>query len=64
MQTRPNKPGEAPTLLLMSHRVKQVDFKFNPVKQNEDGSWEYFDTMADPETTGNFKLAADGSTLE
>ena len=61
--TRPNKPGEAPTLLFLSHRPGQVDFKINPVKQAEEG-WEYFDTLADPETTGNFKLAVDGSTLD
>ena len=61
--TRPNKAGEAPTLLFLSHRPGQVDFKINPVKQTEEG-WEYFDTLADPETTGNFKLAVDGSTLD
>jgi hypothetical protein len=61
--TRPNKAGEAPTLLFLSHRPGQVDFKINPVKQAEEG-WEYFDTLADPETTGNFKLAVDGSTLD
>jgi hypothetical protein len=40
-----------------------VDFKLAVVRCVE-GAWEYFDTMADPETTGNFKLAVDGSSLD
>jgi len=34
------------------------------VKQIEDGSWEYCETIADPETTGNFKMAVDGSSVD
>ena len=34
------------------------------VRQIEDGSWEFFDTMADPETTGNFKLSVEGDKLD
>ena len=50
-------------MLLLTHRAKQVDFKFQVVRQ-VDGAWEFFDTMADPETTGNFKLSADGNSLD
>jgi hypothetical protein len=62
--TRPNKPGEPDTLLLLTHRAGQVDFKLAVVRNVEGSGWEYFDTMADPETTGSFKLAVDGSTLD
>jgi hypothetical protein len=63
-QTRPNKPGEPATQLLLTHRVGQVDFKLAVVRNVEGSGWEFFDTMADPETTGSFKLAVDGSTLD
>ena len=62
-QTRPNKPGEPATELLLTHRTGQVDFKLAVVRC-VDGAYEYFDTMADPETTGNFRLSVDGNTLE
>ena len=61
--TRPNKPGEPATQLLLTHRAGQVDFKLAVVRC-VDGAYEYFDTMQDPETTGNFRLAVDGSTLD
>ena len=51
------------THLLLTHRTGQVDFKLAVVRCIEE-KWEYFDTMADPETTGNFKAAVDGSTLD
>lgn len=50
--SRPNKPGEPPTYLLMTHRTGQVDFKVNPCKKLEDGTWEFCESIADPETTG------------
>lgn len=50
--SRPNKPGEPPTYLLMTHRTGQVDFKVNPCKKLEDGIWEFCESIADPETTG------------
>ena len=51
-------------MLLLTHRPKQVDFKFQVVRLVEGSGWEFFDTMADPETTGNFKLSADGNSLD
>ena len=51
------------THLLLTHRTGQVDFKLAVVRCIEE-TWEYFDTMADPETSGNFKAAVDGSTLD
>ena len=41
-----------------------MDFKYTPCKQLEDGTWEYCETLNDPETTGYFKQAADGSTID
>jgi len=36
----------------MTHRTGQVDFKVNPCKKLEDGTWEFCESIADPETTG------------
>lgn len=44
-------------LQLFTHKAKSVDFKLNPCKQLEDGSWEFVETFDDPETTGAFMLA-------
>ena len=38
-QTRPNKPGEPVTNLLLTHRTGQVDFKLAVVRC-VDGAWE------------------------
>ena len=61
--SRPEKSG-TPTLFLFSHKAGSVDFKYAPCKQLEDGSWEYCETMEDPETTGYFKAALDGTTVD
>jgi hypothetical protein len=41
-----------------------VDFKVSPVKQLEDGSWEYAETMQDPETIGYYKVSVEGDKLD
>ena len=53
----PPPPPNTHTSFPHSHR-------YAPFKKLEDGSFEYVETMEDPETTGYFKQAPDGSTVD